>query len=80
MCTGKKQKERQELRNKSQEKYEVRNTKYGFKLISNAERPVKNVEVGKTSLLRQQAYLSQAPLSNLSALVSCNLALASHKN
>jgi hypothetical protein len=43
----------------------------------NAERPVQNVEVGKTSLLGQQAYLSQDPWSNLSALVSCILALAS---
>ena len=47
MCIGKKRKERQEVRDKKQEKYEVRNTKYGFKLISNAERPVQNVEVGE---------------------------------
>ena len=45
--------------------------------MSNAERPVQNVEIGKTSFLGQQTYLPWAPLSNLSALVSCILALAS---
>jgi hypothetical protein len=71
MCIGKKQKERQEVRTKSQEKYEVRNTKYGFKLISKAERPVQNVEVGKTSLLCQQTY------RRLRGLISCFLYLGS---
>uniref|UniRef100_UPI004047419E hypothetical protein n=1 Tax=Algoriphagus sp. TaxID=1872435 RepID=UPI004047419E len=57
--------------------------------MSNAERPIQNVEVGKTSFRSAAGYLAQQHLvspacrrqvSWISALVSCFLALASRKN